>query len=173
MSHSSADTLLHAGRIFDLIARHSVLPSGLEQTIDVIVHPGAVGVAALEADGRLLLVRQYRPALEAWTLEIPAGRLEAGEDPLDAARRELEEETGRRAGSWSTLRPIVPAPGFCNEVVHLFEARDLVEVPGGGLEADPDEEIEVLQRTPREILASGEADAKTLIAALLLERRNG
>lgn len=134
----------------------------------MVVHPGAVGIAAVEADGRLLLVRQYRPALKTWTLEIPAGRLEAGEAPLAAARRELEEETGRRAERWSPLRPIVPAPGFCSEVVHLFRADGLVEVPDGGLEADPDEEIEVLHCTPAEVLASDEADAKTLIAALML-----
>lgn len=140
-------------------------------------HPGAVGIAALQTrkatrpgggEQRLLLVRQYRHSIGDWMLEIPAGRLEQGEDPLVAARRELEEETGHRAERWELLRRIVPAPGFCSERISLFLARDLVEVPGGGLPQDADEELTTLWLTPREILASEIEDAKTLLCASLL-----
>lgn len=162
--------LLHAGRIFKLLAERVRLPSGLEQELDVVEHSGAVGIAAQDEAGRLLLVRQYRHALGRWFLELPAGRLEPGEAPAETARRELEEETGMAAGSWRELRTIVPAPGFCSERVVLFHARDLREVPGGGQPPDPDEELELEWRTPAEILGGEVEDAKTLVAAALLSR---
>jgi ADP-ribose pyrophosphatase len=160
---------LHTGKIFDVVAERLRLPSGLEQDLEIVAHPGAVCIAPLLEDGRLLLVRQYRHAAGDWLLEVPAGRLEAGEDPLTAARRELEEETGHRAGRWTERTAFLPAPGFCSERITLFEARELAAVEGGGREADPDEEIELVRRTPREVLEGGEVrDAKTLLAAALL-----
>jgi len=163
-----SSTLLHEGRIFRLLAEEVRLPSGLLQSIDVVAHPGAVAIAALDDEGRLLLVRQYRHALGEWFTELPAGRLEAGENPLDAARRELEEETGHRAERWSLLRELVPAPGFCSERIQLFLAEGLVAVPDGGLAADDDEELEILRQTPAEVLAGELRDSKTLAAAALL-----
>lgn len=162
--------LLHEGFVYDLRAEVLRLPSGLEQRLEVIDHPGAVAVVARDELGRLLLVRQYRHALGAWLEELPAGRLERGESPLEAAQRELEEETGHAARSWTALRQLVPAPGFCSEVIHLFLAEDLHALPGGGRPADADEEIEVLRRTPEEILAGDQRDAKTLLGALLVTR---
>ena len=159
---------LHHGRVFDLVHEDLRLPSGLQQSIDVVEHGGAVAVAAVNGSGSLLLVRQYRHALGEWTLEIPAGRLETDELPEAAARRELEEETGHSAAHWELLRPIVPAAGFCSEIIHLFLARDLRAIPGGGRPPDDDEELEVLWMLPREILASEMRDAKTLLAAALL-----
>lgn len=160
--------LLHEGRIFRLLAERVRLPSGREQSLDVIEHPGAVGIAAQDERGRLLLVRQYRHALGRWMLEIPAGRLEPGEVPAETARRELEEETGLSAERWRELRAIVPAPGFCSERVVLFHAQGLREVPGGGRPADPDEEFELEWRRPEDVLAGEVDDAKTLVAAALL-----
>lgn len=153
--------------IFELVRERVRLPSGLEQELVVVDHPGAVCVAALEADGRLLLVRQYRHATGRWMLEIPAGRLEPGEDSLSAARRELEEETGHRAARWRHLRSFFPAPGFCSERLDLFLATELEPVPGGGRAPDADEEIEVVRRHPGELVAESD-DAKTLLAALLV-----
>ncbi|MEM7518552.1 MAG: NUDIX hydrolase, partial [Planctomycetota bacterium] len=124
-------TPLHTGRIFDLVSERVRLPSGLEQELDVVVHGGAVAIAALREDGKLVCVRQYRHAVGQMLVEIPAGRLEAGEEPLTAARRELEEETGFRAASWRERLRLIPAPGFCSERIVLFEARDLEAVPGG------------------------------------------
>jgi ADP-ribose pyrophosphatase len=159
---------IHEGRVFRLLARSLRLASGKRQDVDVILHPGAVAIAARDETGRMLLVRQIRAALGGPTLEVPAGRLEPGEAPIDAARRELEEETGIRAGSWRRLCSIVPAPGFCSEVLHLFEARELETIPGGGRGCDADEELEVVWREPSTIHALDPVDAKTLICALLL-----
>ena len=159
---------IHRGRIFDLVDEHVRLPSGLEQKVLVVDHPGAVCVAPVLDDGSLLLVKQYRHACGDWLVEVPAGRIEAGEDPLTAAQRELEEETGHVAREWSLLTRFFAAPGFCSEVIHIFEARGLEEVPGGGKPADDDEELEIVRLDPAEILRSAQ-DAKTLLAAALLQ----
>lgn len=159
---------LHDGRVFRLLNERVRLPSGLVQDVDLVEHPGAVGVAALDGEGRLVLVRQYRHALGEWTLELPAGRLEPGEEPLTTAIRELEEETGLAAGSWSFLRTVVPAPGFCSERIHLFLARDLRAVVGSRRAPDEDEELEVVRMAPELLAAGATADAKTLIAAASL-----
>lgn len=160
--------LIYSGAVFDVRLEAIRLPSGLPQEVAVVVHSGAVCVAAIRDDGKLLLVRQYRHPLADWTIEIPAGRLEPNEEPLTAAQRELEEETGFRARSWEHARRFHPAAGFCSEQMTLFVARDLEEVPGGGLSADPDEELENCWMSPREILASENGDAKTLLAAMWL-----
>jgi ADP-ribose pyrophosphatase len=158
---------LFEGRIFDLLAESVRLPSGLRQDLTVVAHGGAVAVAPRLADGRLLVVHQYRHAVGDWLLEIPAGRLEANEDPLEAARRELEEETGHRARRWEPLRTFFPAPGFCSERMTLYLAEELEAIPGGGKASDDDEEIEVLALEPAAVIERTR-DAKTLIAALLL-----
>lgn len=171
-----ASRVVYHGDVFDLVERRQSLPSGLELDFALVEHPGAVGIAALDDEGRLLAVRQYRPAASDWTVEIPAGRLDPGEDPLEAARRELEEETGFRARRWRSLLAFLPAPGFCSEVLHLFEARELEEVEGGGRACDDDEELDVQHRTPEELLRLAVLDAKTVIAAqavLLARRRPG
>ncbi|HED64756.1 MAG TPA: NUDIX hydrolase [Planctomycetes bacterium] len=166
-----SSTTLVDGGIFEVKRESCLLPSGLQQDLVVVDHPGAVCIAPVLADGSLLLVRQYRHAAGDWLLELPAGRLEAGEDPLRAARRELEEETGHRAAHWSPLRSFFAAPGFCSEVLTLFLARELERIPGGGKAPDPDEEIELERLHPSEILGGEQVcDAKTLLAAALLSR---
>lgn len=165
--------LIFEGRIFRLLRERVRLPSGLEQTLELVAHPGAVAIAAQDRAGRLLLVRQYRHAVGAWLTEVPAGRLEPGEQALRGAMRELEEETGHRAGAWRELRAIVPAPGFCSERIRIFHARELEPVRSGALAPDADEEIELCWASPAEVLASGIEDAKTLVAAALLLRARG
>lgn len=160
--------LLHEGRVFTLLHERVRLPSGLIQELDVVEHRGAVAIAARDGEGRLVLVRQYRHAVDEWTLELPAGRLEAGEEPLCSARRELEEETGLVAGRWTFLRTFVPAPGFCSERIHLFLAEDLRPVQGEPRAQDADEELEVLRLYPHELAAGATADAKTLVALACL-----
>jgi ADP-ribose pyrophosphatase len=161
--------LLLRSRVFDVRAHHIRLPSGREQRLTLVEHPGAVAIAARFEDGRLALVRQYRHAARRWMLEVPAGRLEPGEDPLAAARRELEEETGLRAERWRRLQSFYPAPGFCTERLHLFLAEGLSPAPAAGrLCPDDDEELTQERLRPEELLARGPEDAKTLILASLL-----
>jgi ADP-ribose pyrophosphatase len=156
---------LFAGRFFDVYRQAATLPSGLEQDWQFVTHPGASAITALDDQGRMLMVRQYRLPVGDWCIEIPAGRLEAGEAPLLAAQRELEEETGYRASSWEPFFEFVPAPGFCSEVVHVFLAQELETVPGGGLACDEDEELEVLWMRPEEVIDLSPADSKTQLAA--------
>jgi ADP-ribose pyrophosphatase len=154
--------------VFDVARAEVRLPSGLQQRVDVVLHAGAAAIAAVDDDGRLLCVRQYRVPAGDWLLEIPAGRLEAGEDALTAAKRELEEETGRRAAHWTLLRRFFTAVGFCTEVMHLYLATGLTTVRDGKLPADADEELEVVHASVEELLVAEPADAKTLVAALLV-----
>lgn len=158
---------VHQGRIFDVVRDRLRLPSGLEQEIEVVVHSGAVAIAALDAHGRLALVRQYRHPAGDWLLEVPAGRVEVGEDRLIAAQRELEEETGHRARRWSLLREFFAAPGFCSERLSLYLAQDLESVREGRRAHDHDEELELEFRAPAELFGEAQ-DAKTLIAAALI-----
>ncbi len=152
------------GKIFDVVRTRLELPSGLRQELLVVEHPGAVAIAARTDAGELVLVRQYRHAAREHLLEIPAGRLEPGEEPLAAAQRELAEETGHRAREWRALTTFLPAPGFCSERIHLFEARGLELGPA---QPDADEELEVLS-LPLERVLTLARDGKTLLAAALL-----
>ncbi len=156
------------GSVFDVVVESVRLPSGLQQELAVVDHRGAVCIAPLFEDGRLLCVEQYRHAAGDWLVEIPAGRLEHGEDPLSAAQRELEEETGHRAKHWVKALQFFPAPGFCSEFMTLFVARELEPVVGPGLTCDADEELGCLRLTAAELLDGRTCDAKTLVAAALL-----
>ena len=132
---------------------------------DVVEHPGSVAIAAMRGERELLLVRQYRHPLRATMWEIPAGKCEPGETPLEGAARELAEETGYRAGRIAPLWTVFMTPGFCDETMHFFLARGLVAGPQS---LDPDERIDVgAFALPQALgmLADGEiADVKTLLA---------
>jgi ADP-ribose pyrophosphatase len=155
---------LYRGRVFALLHERIVLPSGLRQDLTLIDHPGAVAVVPVGTDGRVLLVRQYRHATGSWLWEIPAGRLEPGEAPLAAARRELEEETGLRAAEWSSLGGFFAAPGFCSEWMHLFAACGLAPAGPSRAPHDADEELEVAWLPFTEALELTSQDAKSAIA---------
>ena len=146
------------------------LANGRETVHEVVRHPGAVAVIALREDGKLLLVRQYRTALERMTLEIPAGKLERGEDPLLAAGRELTEETGYSAGRLDYLMPVAVAAGYSDELIHLYMATEL---SAGAPNPDDDEfvasewvELDVLVDS---VLDGRIEDSKTVIAALICD----
>jgi ADP-ribose pyrophosphatase len=113
------------GRVLDVRVDRVRLGNGHVSELEVVRHPGAVAVAALTATGDVLLVRQYRYATGGWVLEVPAGKLDPGEDPETAAIRELEEECGFRAGRLEPLGWVWTTPGFTNERIWLFLARDL------------------------------------------------
>lgn len=150
------------------------VPDGSVVTREIVVHPGAVAVVAVDADGAVVMERQYRAALDENVLEIPAGKLDVpGEDPQAAARRELIEETGYDARSWARLGAFYNSPGFTDEHTTLFLATDLVEV--GSHRQGVEEETMELVRLPLdsawELIASGElVDAKSQLGLLLALR---
>ncbi|NUP96532.1 MAG: NUDIX hydrolase [Planctomycetaceae bacterium] len=161
---------LFRGRVFEVVRERIRLPSGLEQDLAIVRHPGAAGILPLWDDGSVTLVRQYRHAVGRELLEIPAGRLEPGEAPMEAARRELEEETGLRAGELRSLGAFFPAPGFCSEELHLFVATGLVAAGAGRLSADADEELDLVRLPLERALEACFEDAKSYIALVRLQR---
>ena len=144
------------------------LPKGIEGSFGIIRHPGASLAVPITDDGQVVVLRQYRFAVQARLLEFPAGTLEEGEDPLGSMQRELGEETGYSAARWDALGPMLPCPGYSDEVIHCFLARELtpLENPPAG---DDDEDLEVLLMSPQELdtqLASGHEwlDGKSVTA---------
>jgi ADP-ribose pyrophosphatase len=143
------------------------LSTGDKATREMVLHPGAVAILALNDQDEAVLVRQYRYPVQEVLYEIPAGKLEKGEDPLNCAQRELAEETGFRAEAWEKVASFYTAPGFTNELMHLFLARELT-----AHEARPDpDEIIAFETLPvqeiRSLMEQGRIkDAKTLIAFL-------
>jgi ADP-ribose pyrophosphatase len=170
-AHTSDVQVTHTGPVFR-VERFEYLAgaegSGVRRTKDVVRHPGAVTVIAVRDDGALVLVRNRRIAVDRWLLEFCAGKLERGEDPAAAAGRELEEETGYRAGSITKLGTFFTSPGFADEIMHVFLATGLTPVPQ---RLEPGEEIEVVvlaEQALRDQIAAGEIlDGKTLGAYLL------
>lgn len=147
---------------------------GREVRLDIVEHPGSFAILARPGPERFLLVRQYRHPARAYLWELPAGKAEPGESPLDGAARELAEETGYRAARLEELASFYMTPGFCEERLHLVLADDLTL---GEPSPDEDEAIEVRivgLAEARGMAASGEiVDAKTLLAILWLEARAG
>jgi len=141
----------------------------VEDGKEVVVHGPAVAIVAVDADGTLTLVRQDRAGARGKLLEIPAGNVDAGEQPLATARRELREETGLNGGEWVELAHVYSSPGFCDELVHIFLARDLRQ---GEARPEGSEDIELV-RVPIadvEALLPEIEDAKTLAGLLLYLR---
>lgn len=110
------------------------LPNGKQAPIEIVHHPGGAAVVALDAEQRVCLLRQFRPVFNDWLWELPAGKLDPGEGPLATAQRELIEEAGRKATRWVPLGVILSSPGVFSEVVHLFLAQELSEVPSANEE---------------------------------------
>lgn len=158
---------IYSGRIVTLDLCEVELPDGQHQMREIIRHPGATALIALDNQNYILLVRQYRSASAQMMSEIPAGVLNSGEYPLTAAIRELQEETGYKPGKIESLGGFYVAPGYSTEYIHLFVASELFE---SRLPADVDEFIELDHVPLSDALAMidrGEIqDAKTIIALL-------
>jgi ADP-ribose pyrophosphatase len=166
---------LHHGALISLAEGSFVGPDGDEFVRDIVHHPGAVSVVPYESDGTVLLVRQYRAAIDKSLLEIPAGKRDVADEPPElTAHRELAEEVGRRAGRMELLGTFFNSPGFCDEYSFTYLARDLTEVP---IEAHSVEEAAMtIERVPfvdaLRLIGAGEiVDAKTIIGLLLAKER--
>ncbi|KOP78888.1 ADP-ribose pyrophosphatase [Lysinibacillus sp. FJAT-14745] len=164
-------TPIYDGKIVKLQVDDVTLPNGNVAKREIIKHPGAVAVIAVTDEGKLVLVEQYRKALERSIIEIPAGKLEPGEEPIVTARRELEEETGYGAQSLTYLQAFATSPGFADEIIHLFVAKDLYKVENKA-DLDEDEFVELLEVSLEEAgqMVADERifDAKTAFAVLWL-----
>ena len=126
------------------------LPIGVEGTFGVIKHPGASLAVPITNNGEIVILKQYRFAIERRILEFPAGTLEEGEDPLTSMKRELAEEAGYSAEKWKSLGQMMPCPGYSDEIIHMFLAEDLKALENQP-EGDEDEDLEVLIMKPREL----------------------
>jgi 8-oxo-dGTP pyrophosphatase MutT (NUDIX family) len=118
-------THVFTGRVIEVNIERVELPNGATAALEIIRHPGGAAVLALADDNRVCLLRQFRHAVGGWVWELPAGKIDNREPPLDTARRELEEEAGVAAGSWQSLGDYLSSPGVLTEVVHLFLATQL------------------------------------------------
>jgi ADP-ribose pyrophosphatase len=158
------------GRVFRVRVDELCLADGSCVERETVIHPGAVVVGALDRESRVVFVKQYRHAVRRSLLELPAGTLEPGEDPLPAAQRELREEAGLIAGRWEPLGSFFSSPGFLREELHAFLARELTEV---AQELEGDEDISLEWVSLASLLAGEKEleDAKTLAALWLIQRR--
>jgi ADP-ribose pyrophosphatase len=157
--------LQYSGRKFDFRVDRLELPHGVEGEYSYIQHPGAAMAVPIAQDGRFVLVKQYRFPIQRYLLEFPAGTLEIDEAPDLTIQRELEEETGYRAHSWQKLGSFYICPGYSDEVIHAYLAKDLEKLANPPAQ-DDDEEIEVilLDRLELERIIQGREAAYNLDA---------
>ncbi len=162
--------LFYKGRKFNFEVNRLRLPNKAEGEWECIRHPGGALAVPVTAEGKLILVRQYRFAVQGRILEFPAGTLEPNEEPLTTIQREIEEETGYRAHKWDKLGEFFLAPGYSDEIIYAFLARDLEKLDKPPNQ-DDDEDIETVFFTPQELekaILEGESiDAKSLSSFLL------
>ena len=167
-----ASERVYEGRILNLRVDEIRTPTGVEALREIVENGGAVAIVALDDQQRVVLVRQYRHAVRSLIIEVPAGKLDGDEDPLEGAERELREETGFRAGRYERLGSFYPAPAWSTELVYLYLATHLTPGPTH-LEAD--EAIELLHVPLAEAIAmihSGAiTDGKSVAALLLAQQR--
>ncbi|MDX9757776.1 MAG: NUDIX hydrolase [Bacteroidota bacterium] len=167
--------ILYTGRVFTIVRDEVRHVSGYESVREVVEHDGGAVAVAVDANNEVVLIRQYRYPIAEEIIELPAGKLSPGEDPLACAQRELREETGIHASRWEKLSAMLSTPGFCSEVLHLYLARDL----RAGTQAleQGEESITVLRVPLREALAmcaDGRVrDGKTIAGLSLAALRLG
>jgi len=165
---------IYRGRIFTVSRDRVRLPKGVDATLEVVRHPGSVVLLPMPDPGRVILVKQYRYAIDHWVWELAAGSLEPGEDPAEGAARECEEETGLAAGQVEFLGAFYPTPGYCDEKMHFFRLTRLA-APEGRPPASPDHDEDIrTQSFPledvRRMVRDGEIiDLKTVAGVALLD----
>jgi ADP-ribose pyrophosphatase len=165
----------YAGRVFNLVIDEVEYPSGNRSIREVAQHPGGAVVVPLFDDGTILLVRQFRYPIKKYLYELPAGKLDAGEDPALCAARELEEETGYTAGVLKKLTAIYTTPGFCSEQLHIYLATGLKKSPRGQQLEEGEMDLTIKRLPLRQVVAMIEqdeiVDSKTICGVLLADRQ--
>lgn len=158
---------IFSGKVISVKIDEVQLPDGKTSKREIVNHPGAVAIIAVTDDNKMVLVEQYRKALERSIIEIPAGKLEKGEEPIHTAKRELEEETGYGAKELQYILSFATSPGFADEVIHIYLAKQLFKIENK-LEQDEDEFVELLEVSLEEadklIEEKKIYDAKTIFA---------
>ena len=157
------------GKVLTLNIDTVTLPNGFTVDLEIVRHPGAAAVVPLKDNGMVVLIKQFRHAAGGFIYEIPAGKLHPGEDPMHCAARELEEEIGYVAGRLELLTSILTAPGFTDEVIHIYKATGMT---AGRQQLDRDEVLEVLEISLEEAIKMIKAgtirDAKTIVGLRLV-----
>jgi ADP-ribose pyrophosphatase len=158
----TARRTIHSGRLLTIHEDDVRLVDGTRAQREVVEHPGAVAIVAIDSDGKVVLVRQWRHAVGRALWELPAGTRDHGEPPLRTAERELAEETGLRAGDLRPLATAALTPGYSTEIMHFFLATALTPGP---TDRDVDERMDVAHHSPEEVatlVRAGEVDVKTI-----------
>jgi len=167
---------IYKGKVVVLNVETVPLPNGATVDLEVIRHPGAAAIVPMKDDGTVILIRQFRHAAGGFIYEIPAGKLHPGEDPRDCAARELEEEIGYRASSFELLTSIFTAPGFADEVIHIYKGTGLTK---GRQKLDHDEVLDVVELPIEKAIAQIQdgtiRDGKTIVGlqAVYLLKQSG
>lgn len=165
-------TTVHEGRVVSLYVKELLAPNGRPFSVEIVGHPGAAAVVPLHDDGTVTLVHQYRHATGEEMFEIPAGLLEAGENPADCARRELEEETGLATSHLMPLLSYYTTPGCSNEMVHLFLATGLCEGEPNPEDLEHIEVVDVPLEEALRMIQTGElTDGKSILGLMLAAGR--
>lgn len=163
------------GRIVNLVVDHVKYSSGNEAAREIMQHPGGSVVLALFDNNDILLVKQYRYPIGGEVIELPAGKLDADEDPQHCADRELREETGYVAKRWTKLTTIMTTPGFCDERLHIYMAEDLSISPRGQMLEEGEQTIRLIRVQLSEAIAMVEreeiVDGKSIVGILMGERQ--
>jgi len=162
---------VYDGKVFDVDRDRVRMPNGREVTVDIVRHPKSVVLLPMPEPGHVMLIKQYRYAVNRWMWELPAGSVDEGEQPEAAARRECHEETGRVPDTIVRLAALHPTPGYCDEEMLFFRLSGLSE-PEGAAEADEDEDIEpkvFSLADAREMVRRGEiTDMKTVVGLAMI-----
>jgi len=157
------ETQVYHWKRFDLIERDMVLPNDKKITHTLVKHPGASVIIPIDAKGNLVMLKQFRPAINSWIIEFAAGTIEEGEDHQACAIRELAEECGLAAKKWQYIGDTIVTPGFCDERLHCYLCSDLMPAVG---EMDEDEVIETFAMSPQEfeqaVVSQEIIDSKTI-----------